>query len=135
MAMQFTEVGSKRKRAIGVTPLIDIVFILLIFFILETTLEEFKTVDINLPMADVETESASSRQQLLIEVFSEHRLWISGVKIDADQLADHIRSMQPEVTIPVRLAVAENVPLQLLVNVLDVLDESGMDNITVARIE
>jgi biopolymer transport protein ExbD len=133
--MQFSQVRKKRKRVIGVTPLIDIVFILLIFFILETTLVEFKAVDINFPIANSDTQSVSSGRQLIIEVFDENRLWVTGVKIDIDQLAGHISSLKLDSSTVVRLEVAKNVRLQLLVNVLDVLNAKNMGNISVARIE
>ena len=131
--MQILDVRTKRKRTIGLTPLIDIVFILLIFFILETTLIDFRTIDIDFPVVDQETKSTFSGQTLTIEVFDENRLWVSGTRVDISQLPDQIDSINPKTI--VRLVVADEAPLQLMVDVLGLLDENDFENVSIGRIE
>jgi len=55
--------GRKKKKRIGVridmTPMVDVAFLLLTFFMLTTTMNKPQTMEINLPPADAKRKSLS----------------------------------------------------------------------------
>ncbi|MAZ88647.1 MAG: biopolymer transporter ExbD [Cellvibrionaceae bacterium] len=66
--------GPTRRRAhISLTPLIDVVFILLLFFMLSSTFTPISALDLN-PAIDGAGEISAEQKALLIEVMS-HQQW------------------------------------------------------------
>ncbi len=71
-----------RKRAIGslsITPLIDVVFLLLIFFLVTTRFaEEEREIDLQLPTASESLPLTAEPRELFINVDREGRYFIEG---------------------------------------------------------
>ena len=127
--------GGSTKRAIGLAPLIDIVFILLIFFVLESTLIVFNEVNIDFPSnVSVDKQSATG-SGLSVEVFGVDKLWVSGRKMNMEQLRSYIQEAGFSDKIPVHLALSEDSPVQAAVFVLDILNEYGMNNISLGAVK
>lgn len=55
-----------RKKRIGLTALIDVVFILLLFFMLTSSFSQWRTIDINMPVASESSDTDERTPQLLI---------------------------------------------------------------------
>lgn len=124
-----------KKRAIGLAPLIDIVFILLIFFVLESTLIVFKEVDIDFPTSVSVDNQPPTGSSLSVEVFAIDKLWVSGSKMNIAQLRSYIQEGGFSDEMPVHLGLAEDAPVQAAIFVLDVLNECGMNNISLGPIK
>jgi biopolymer transport protein ExbD len=75
--MNFRNKSEEIDLTIDIAPLIDIVFILLIFFMVSTTFSQKPTVKINLPSANAEIEPIDEKDIVLI-VHKNNRYSING---------------------------------------------------------
>lgn len=66
---------------IDLTPMLDVVFILLIFFIVTSVFVTEAGIDVNKP--DASTAEARSQDLILIAVSGDGQIWIDGEQIDA----------------------------------------------------
>jgi len=79
----------RRPRAeprIEITPLIDVIFQLLIFFLLTTRFITERSLDVDLPVADAEATTRERRIVLVIDVDAEGRAFHEGEPIDDREL-------------------------------------------------
>jgi len=124
---------SRSVRRISLTPLIDIVFILLLFFILETNFLGLGELVLDLPRQQEGTESR--RQAVQIQVFSDGRLWLSGQSLTIDSLADHLVGFGYPPDTPVVLQVEDAVKVQQLVTLVDTLDGVNLAQVQMVPLE
>ncbi|MEM9784012.1 MAG: biopolymer transporter ExbD [Pseudomonadota bacterium] len=119
----------RRKAQIGVTPLIDVVFILLVFFMLASRFEDWRSVDLASSSRGVPVAS-SAEGALLVEVrLGDLRL--SGATMTDDALLEAVRdrlSVRPDQRLLVAPAVG--VDIQRVVGVLDDLAAAGATDIS-----
>jgi len=134
--MQFepTLTGQTRRRAlIGLTPLIDVVFILLLFFLLASSFLEWNTIKLTTP-ATQGMVAGSSGGAVLIRLGSNGALDMNGQPILIDELTGRLKQIltdKPDQKILVR--PAKGVPLQPVVSVLDAVKEAGGRNVSLTR--
>lgn len=83
---------AKEKPAINVTPLLDMMFILIIFFLVTTQFQqEERDIQVNLPETKAgETLSASAASLLVLNVRHDNSYVIRGRTVSADELRDII---------------------------------------------
>lgn len=83
---------TRRRGAteINLTPLIDIVFQLLIFFLITTTFVQNPGIDVELPKATAEAISQET-EQVIIAVTEEGRIVHEGRAVSEDELATRLR--------------------------------------------
>lgn len=77
--------GGKRtaeEANIDITPLLDIVFIMLIFFIVTSTFIKEPGIDVNRPEA--ETAEDQRLVSILVAVSSENKIWINREEVQLD---------------------------------------------------
>ncbi|MGU9977952.1 MAG: ExbD/TolR family protein [Candidatus Oxydemutatoraceae bacterium WSBS_2016_MAG_OTU14] len=79
---------------INVTPLLDIVFIMLIFFIVTANFVKETGVDINRPSA--KTASAQVSATILIAVDSNNTIWINRRQVNIDSVRAYVERMHAE---------------------------------------
>ena len=103
------------------TPLIDVVFILLLFFMLTSTF----VVRRNMDMA---TPSTTSTQDMMDKVIN-HELSADGLTFDGRLLAlddiHDVLNVRLASGDPVSLVVSQGIPLETTVEVMDALKASG----------
>ena len=118
----------RRRVIIGLTPLIDVVFILLIFFMLASSFLDWRAIELNVP---AQTATGSSAEgALLVEVRSDG-VRLSGEPVSLDELATRVAA-RLETTPDQRVLVkpAAGVALQQAVTVLDRLAVSGVSDLS-----
>lgn len=125
--------ASKRRRRalISLTPLIDVVFILLVFFMLASSFLDWRAIDLSAPAAA--TAGSSLEGALLVEVRPDG-LRLSGEPLDLSVLAERIEARvaeNPEQRVLVR--PEEGVTLQQAVDVLDRIAEAGVADLSLVR--
>lgn len=118
---------ARAVRRVAMTPLIDIVFILLLFFILETSFSEFRQMGLALPGAS--TGSEPGARALRLEVFADGRIWAEGSTLEVASLAAFLEQRHSAPDTPVIVALAPAVELQLIVDVCDVLRERRLERV------
>jgi len=88
----------KRTTAIGslsITPLIDVVFLLLIFFLVASRLtEEERELDLSLPSVSESLPASFQPDELIINIDSEGRYFVDGTFRQIEQLEQLLRRAQ-----------------------------------------
>ncbi|MGK2913266.1 MAG: ExbD/TolR family protein [Porticoccaceae bacterium] len=112
------------------TPLIDLTFILLVFFILETSFTQFREIGFHVPREKPPAgDSAGESKTLEIQLFADGNLWIRGETLDAKALPNYLRTLALAKDTVVTLKVDDAVPLQLVVMTMDELQAQALDRI------
>ncbi|MBF5041145.1 biopolymer transporter ExbD [Aggregicoccus sp. 17bor-14] len=75
---------------INVTPLVDVVLVLLIIFMVVTPLAQAE-LPLALPKTAIEESGASSSSQLLVSLDAAGQLRVAGAPVPADDLTGHLR--------------------------------------------
>ncbi|MBP3127634.1 biopolymer transporter ExbD [Thalassospira sp. ER-Se-21-Dark] len=125
--MQLRERNSGSTPMIGLTPLIDVVFILLIFFMLASSFLDWKGFEMSVSITDGRATSQSDTRPVTVEVDVNGGLSINGNAIALSNLAptllrDHDGSQ-------VRLRPINGANLQRLVEVMDTLGRGGVTDV------
>ena len=121
----------RRRAAIRLTPLIDVVFILLVFFMLASSFAEWRAIDLAAPGKSGGSPSAEGA--VLVEIRTEG-LRLSGTPMPLDALVARIAGMterRPDLRIVVK--PARGIPLQVTVRVLDRLTAAGVADLSLIR--
>ncbi len=122
----------KRAPSIVIVSLIDILAILLIFFIVTTTFNKSQPqLQINLPEAKTaESAPADKTEPLILRVKSDEEITLGDQKVSLDQLAETLKSTRaksPER--PLALQADRDAPFGVVVKVLDALKQAGVKNV------
>jgi len=121
----------RRRPLISLTPLIDVVFILLVFFMLASSFLDWRAVDLSTP-AQAGTRSAMEGA-ILVEVRTDG-VRLAGQRVERDRLggliAERLES-DPEKRVLVKPDAG--VVLQEAVEVLDRLSAAGVANLSLIR--
>ncbi len=123
----------KTLRRISITPLADLVFILLVFFILETSFTEFRELAFNVP--EEKETAASAGESLSIQLFEGGQLWVQGMSLGLVALGDYLDDKQYGADTAIALEVHHRVPLQLLVNTMDQLQRRDLERIRILPLD
>lgn len=112
-------------RRMSLTPMIDVVFLLLIFFMLSSRFG----LDAILPVAGGAEGGGSEWQGAprLVDIAPDS-LSLNGVELPEGQLATELAALMPDETAAVILRPRDEADLQRLVNVMDALRREGFDN-------
>ena len=122
--------SGKRSGRLSLTPLIDCVFILLVFFMLQTNFLRPRAIEFS--------QSASSSQintetpLIAIELRLDGSLWLNGAGSSLVGLKTYAESLSDPSQSRVMLAVDPKVKLQAAVDIMDLLNESQIFNISLA---
>jgi biopolymer transport protein ExbD len=123
--------GGGSGDEINVTPLMDIVFIMLIFFIVTSTFVKEPGVDINRPEA--QTASVRKLATILVAISGENEIWINKdlVELDAVRInVEQLKQENPKGTAVVQ--VDKNADSRFLVEVINQIRAANVDEIAVS---
>lgn len=123
---------SRRRRSlVSLTPLIDVVFILLIFFMLATSYVEWTGIDVTAPGA--RTGPPSIEGAVLVQVQPDG-LRLAGTATTPDELVARITErLKADAAVRIVVETARDVPLQNVVTVLDLLRGAGAADVSLVR--
>ncbi|NVJ65305.1 MAG: biopolymer transporter ExbD [Gammaproteobacteria bacterium] len=126
----------KRKEdlQINLTPLIDVVFLLLIFFMVSTSFKKESKITVNLPEASGETAEALPLS-VDISVSKEGEVYVNGQGLINRKIAtikDAILSVSNDQTIPIVISSDEQAPVQAVISIMDAAGQLGFINIQIA---
>lgn len=119
---------------INMTPLIDMIFIILIFFIVTSSFVKEAGIDVNRPNA--KTAVSQERANIMIAVTRDGEVWIDRTKVDPRVVRSHVARLHaehPEGSVVV-LADEES-RTGLVVQVVDQARLAGVANVAVATRE
>jgi biopolymer transport protein ExbD len=129
--MRRRKIYSEDITQIDMTPLIDMVFILLIFFIVATSFVRESGVEVNRPQAT--SAVAREKVSMLIGITSAGRIFIEGHEIDIHNIKGRMNSFLAEVPGGSVVIVADkNCPTGTTIKVLDACRLAGVTSLSVA---
>lgn len=127
--MRFKRHIELEKGQLDIAPLIDIIFLLLIFFMLTSTFISQQGIRVNLPNAA--TGSSLSTEILAIFITDNDRLLINGKSLTFKELNTKIRMAAREKT-HILIKADKKASLGKVVEIWDLCREAGIANINIA---
>lgn len=115
---------------INISPLIDMVFILLIFFIVTTVFVEETGVDVNKPQAS--SAQDLEKNSILIAITANQKVIYGGREIGPAGVRATVRRLTQKEKMPVIVQADKTVPTDLLVRVIDEAKLAGAESVNVA---
>ena len=112
-----------RTPFISLTPLIDVVFILLVFFMLATRFGQFYDLPVNVQPA--ESMNKPDDKWLVIEVEAEGDLNLNGVSFTPDAVADRLDTQKTKVWV----TVSADATLQQALAAVDAIKGAGVKDV------
>ena len=125
------------ELSLEVTPLIDIVFLLLIFFVLNIEFEKLTTMELSLPKVNSNQLNELANENLIIEINSAEEVILNGKRLSEfsyTSLNDFIINNYPENKKAV-ISADSDTKYQYLVTVMDVLNKNNFDSVEINAIE
>ena len=119
--------------SINLTPLIDVVFLLLIFFMVSTSFSELTQLVVDLPEA--EGMPASAEAAMLLSIDATGNMALNGAPVPNDTLGlsaamrDYLRG---NTDIPVTLSADAMTPHRFVVTAIDVAAQLNLERLTIA---
>lgn len=127
--------GDTDEPDINLTPLIDVVFLLLIFFMVSTTFEHQSRIQIELPEATTDA-TAQEDDRLEIMVDEQGRYFIGDQQVINSELKTLKAAISKAVgdrgELPVTIRADANTPHQAVIRVLDATSQLGLTHISLA---
>lgn len=121
----------RRSSEINMTPLIDMVFILLIFFIVTTSFVKESGVDIERPVAN--TAVRKENVSVVVGVDADGVVWLDGRSMDIRSVRPWMQQFLAETPEgAVMVAADAHAESGILIRVLDACREAGVKNVSVA---
>ncbi|TVZ40174.1 biopolymer transport protein ExbD [Alteromonadaceae bacterium 2753L.S.0a.02] len=120
------------KQEIDLAPLLDVVFILLIFFIVTTVFVRETGVDVDKPTA-ISTKQLE-RSVLLIAITDRKEVIYGGTNIGIKGVRATLMQATRNQMRPLIIQADKTVPTELLVNVLDQAKLAGIENVSIATV-
>ena len=138
--MNFGHSEEQDETGIELTPLIDVVFLLLIFFMISTTFTKETSLKINLPES---TGEAVTQQPLSVEVQigAESQYAIASesdgaakalINSNRDTLKRALSEFQSQQQLLLIIRADRQAPHEAVIKVMDVAQELGLTNVTFA---
>lgn len=112
-----------RTPFISLTPLIDVVFILLVFFMLATRFGQFYDLPVNVQPAD--SINKPDDKWLVIEVEADGDLNLNGVSFTPDAVADRLDTAKTKVWVTVHADAS----LQQALAAVDAIKAAGVKDV------
>lgn len=124
------DLGDEQAPEINISPLIDMVFLLLIFFMVTTAFVEQTGVDVDKPRAVSAGEL--EKKTILLAVTAGGRVMHGGQKVDIEGVRGLVSRLMRQERRPVIIVADRNVSAGLVVNVIDECKLAGADKVSIA---
>ena len=124
---------SKSKVELNVAPLIDIVFLLLVFFMLASTF--IRPESINLAIRAPSGVGEQSEQPILVHIGANGAIRLNGLVLTIQDLKQELlaRSSLPQNNRTITVQTDDDVSVQFLVKVMDEINEAGYSDIAISN--
>ena len=123
--------------SLEVTPLIDIVFLLLIFFILNSQFEKLTSMELNLPKVNSDQLNEINGKNLVIEITAIEEIILNGQKLSEitfKSLNNHIKENFSQFSSAV-ISADSNTKYKYLVTIMDVLNRNNFETVEINATE
>jgi len=116
----------RRKRVFlrtNIAPLVDVVFLLLLFFMLTSRIAVEPAIEIKLP--ESKTAPVQEVEDIVISITKEETIYLGGKKIGLNEISPSVRRRLKGVEQSVKIKADKNISLGFLVKVVDEVKLSG----------
>ena len=123
--------------SLEVTPLIDIVFLLLIFFILNSQFEKLTSMELNLPKVNTDQLNEINGKNLVIEITAIEEIILNGQKLSEitfKSLNNYIEENFSQFSSAV-ISADSNTKYKYLVTIMDVLNRNNFETVEINATE
>jgi biopolymer transport protein ExbD len=132
MRSTFESAGTEEEESeINITPMLDVVFIMLIFFIVTASFVKEAGIDVNRP--DAETAVRQERANILIAISENNEIWIDQRMVDPRALRANIERLHaenPEGSVVIQ--ADKKAITETLIQVMDAARQAGVYNVSIA---
>ena len=132
MRSMFENTGQEEEESeINITPMLDVVFIMLIFFIVTASFVKEAGIDVNRP--DAETAVRQERANILIAISENNEIWIDQRQVDPRALRaniERLRAENPEGSVVIQ--ADKKAITETLILVMDSARQAGVYNVSIA---
>jgi len=120
---------------LNITPLIDVVFLLLIFFMVSTTFDQKSEVNITLPKASKEIAHAKP-DAINVAIDAQSRIYVNQKELINSQIST-IKEALYDIAAdledaPIIISADEETPYQIVIRIMDAARQLGLIKITFA---
>ena len=120
-----------RKISINLTPLIDVLFILIIFFTVSSTFLEQPGIELKLPEA--ESSQSHTAQKVIIYVDKDENLFLNDDSVTIDNMAKSVENLiSAQTDKSVVLHADQEVSHGVIINIMDRLRKQGIYKIVIS---
>lgn len=117
---------SRESAKLDLTPLIDVVFLLIIFFMVTTTFNNFGSVQIDLPSSTIQQTDKTKSIEIIIDKdgnyhISENWIWVI---FPSSEIDSYLKTAK-EATV----SADKNLKYQVIMDVITKIKENGVDNL------
>ncbi|MCI7222799.1 biopolymer transporter ExbD [Fusobacterium sp.] len=122
--------GRYRKKRTSVqpdlTPLIDVVFLLIIFFMVTTTFNNFGSIQVDLPSSTIEKTDKNKSIEIIIDKDEKYHISDNGkiYPVEFDKLDEQLKTVK-EATI----SADKNLKYQTVMDLITKIKENGVENL------
>lgn len=121
----------ERRTHLNITPLVDVLFLLLIFFMLSTTFDRFSGMKLELPESS--QSSAPERRDIVVNIDRKGNIFIDTVQTNIGELEEKVREyLSKNPNIPLVLRADRGIPHGFVVEVMDMAKRAGVRKIAIA---
>lgn len=121
----------ENEAQVDLTPMLDVVFIMLIFFIVTSTFVRESGVDVSRPSA--ETAVTTDAGSIQIGLTSNNEIWIDKRRVDARAVRANVeRALAENAGAAVVIVADEGSDTTVLIKVMDQARLAGASNISIA---
>ena len=134
MKQHFQNLIDEEEAAIDMTPMLDVVFIMLIFFIVTASFVKEAGIDVNRP--DAATAVKKDRANILIAISDKGEIWINKRRIDERAVQANIergRAENPQGSVVIQ--AYKKATTDVLIKVMDASRSAGVYDVSIAAQE
>jgi biopolymer transport protein ExbD len=134
MKQFFNQVQAEEESEINITPMLDVVFIMLIFFIVTATFVKEAGIDVNRP--DATTAEKKENANILIAIGPNKDIWIDRRMVDVRSVRPNIERLHAENPQgSVVIQADKESKTDTLIQVMDASRQAGVFNVSIAAQE
>ena len=126
--------SNKRKITVNLTSLIDVLFILIIFFSVSSTFLEQPGIELKLPKA--ESSEAHTTQKVIIYVDDSENLFLNDEMVSINNLTDEVKNLvEAQSDNSIVLKADAGVSHGMVIKIMDLLRQQGIYKIVVSTVK
>jgi biopolymer transport protein ExbD len=120
-----------KKIGINLTPLIDVLFILIIFFTVSSTFLEQPGIELKLPEA--ESSQSHTAQKVIVYVDNQENLFLNDDPVELENVAQAVEALiSAQTDKSVVLHADEDVSHGIIIKIMDLLRKQGIYKIIIS---